>query len=120
MPTIHPLPLAKKIPFTYSKPQVIRLMSQIPQRHFPRTGYHNKERLRLVDTYAQYDREQLKPDIDIEESANQAFSSGNTGPQRRVARMGHDHKTDVIFFSICFTKCSRNENNFFLNENVFV
>jgi len=31
--TIHPLLLAKKIPFTYLKPQVIRLMSQIPQRH---------------------------------------------------------------------------------------
>jgi len=31
MRTIHPLLLAKKIPFT----QVIRLMSQIPRRHFP-------------------------------------------------------------------------------------
>jgi len=51
-------------------------------------GYHNKERLRLVYTYAQYDRELLEPDIDIGESANQAFSSGNTGPEQRVARMG--------------------------------
>ena len=56
----------------------------------PSIGYrcHNKERLRLVYTYAQYDRELLEPDIDIGESANQAFSSGNTGPEQRVARMG--------------------------------
>jgi len=36
MGTIHPLLLAKKIPFTYSKPQVVRLMSGIPQTHFPK------------------------------------------------------------------------------------
>jgi len=35
---------------------------------------------------AQYDRELLEPDIDTGESANQAFSSGNTGPHRRVAQ----------------------------------
>ena len=49
---------------------------------FSRIGYHDKERLRLVYTYAQYDRELLKPDIDTGESPNQAFSSGKTGPQR--------------------------------------
>jgi len=53
---------------------------------------HNKERLRLVYTCTQYDHELPEPDIDKWESANQAFSSGNTGPQmRRVARMDHDH-----------------------------
>jgi len=36
MCTIHPLVLDKKIPCTCSKPQVIRLMSQIPQRHLPK------------------------------------------------------------------------------------
>ena len=36
MRKIHPLLIAKKIPFTYSKPQVIRLMSQIHQRHSPK------------------------------------------------------------------------------------
>jgi len=109
------------VPFTYSKPQVIRLMSQIPQRQIPqRIGCHNKERLRLVYRYAQYDRELLEPDIDIGESANQAFSSENPGPQRKVAHMGQDHKTDVIFFRfICEVfpkqkwKCFRNENTFF-------
>ena len=40
--------------------------------------------------YTQYDRELLEPDIYIEKPANQALSSGNTGLQRRVARMGHD------------------------------
>jgi len=34
--TIHPLLLAEKIPSTYSKPQVRRFLSQIPQRDFPR------------------------------------------------------------------------------------
>jgi len=59
----------------------------------------------------QYDRELLEPDIDIGEFANQALSSGNTaGHQRRVARMGHDHKTDAIFFSICFAECFRNKS----------
>jgi len=91
MRTIHPLLLARKIPFTYSKPQVIRIMSQIPQRHFP------KERFRLVYKYAQCDRELLELDIDKGESAKKAFSSGNTGPQGRVARMGHNHKTNAIF-----------------------
>jgi len=46
--------------------------------------------------YAQYDRELLEPDIDIGESANQALSSENTGPQWRVACVGHDHKTNAI------------------------
>jgi len=78
----------------------------------PRIGYDNKEMLRLVYTYAQYDRKLLEPDIDIGESANQTFSSGNIGPQRRVAPMGHDHKTDAIF-SICFTKCFRNKSEVF-------
>ena len=36
----------QKIPLTNAKPQVIRLMSQISRRHFPRKGYH-KERLSL-------------------------------------------------------------------------
>jgi len=97
-------------------------MSQIPQRHFPRIDYdkiHNKERLRLVYMYAQYDSEQLWPD-NIGESANQVFSSGNTGPQPRVARMGHDHKTDAIFFRLVSRSVSETKIIFFLNENVFI
>ena len=90
----------------------------------PRIGYH-KERpslhVRAILSRA------AEPDIDIGESANQAFSSGNTGPQRRVARMGHDEKTDAIF-SVYFTKCfrSKSENvsetkiKIFWNENVFI
>jgi len=58
---------------------------------------------RQAQTYAaQYGRELLEhatePDIDIGKSANEAFSNGNTGPQRRVARMGHDLKIDAICF----------------------
>jgi len=34
----------------------------------PSIGYHSKEKLRLVYTYAQYDRELLEPDTDIGES----------------------------------------------------
>ena len=75
----------------------------------PRIGYHNKERLGLVYTYSQYDRELMKLDINIGESANQAFWSGSIGPQRRVASMGNDHKTDDIF-SVCYTKCFRNKS----------
>jgi len=56
----------------------------------------------LTHFWAQYDRELLEPDIDIGESANQAFSSGNTGPQGRMARMGHDDKTDAIFFDLVY------------------
>jgi len=99
-------------------------MSQIPQRHFPKDRL--SQGLRLVYTYAQYDRELLQPDIDIEEFANQAFSSGNTGPQRRVARMGHNLKTDAIFFNFfakCFrnkSECFRNESNIFQNKNLFI
>ena len=91
-------------------------MSQIPQRHFPkhRSSQQGKTWLvytsashssqptnnnRQAQTYAQYDRELLEPDIDIGEYANQAFSSGNTGPQKGVACMGHDDKTDAIFCS---------------------
>jgi len=36
------------------------------------------------------------------QSAKQAFSSGNTGPQRRVARMGHDQKIWCDLLSKCF------------------
>jgi len=54
----------------------------------------------------EYDRELLELDIDIRESANQAFLGGNTGPQRRVARMGHDHKTDAIFFRFVLRRVS--------------
>jgi len=105
MRTIHPLFLAKKIPFTYSKPQVFVLCHKSLKDISPRIGYHNKERLRLVYMSTQYDRELLEPDIDIGEFPNQAFSSGNTGPQRRVARMGHDRKTDAIVFrSVSKTK----------------
>jgi len=56
--------------------------------------------------------------INIGESANQAFSSGNTGPQRRVARMGHDHKTDAIFFR--FVLRSVSESKIKLKNKVFV
>jgi len=73
-------------------------VSQIPQRNFPRIVDYHKERLRLVYTYAQYDRELLEQDIDIGESAYQVFSGGNTSPQRRVAYMSHDRKSDSIFF----------------------
>jgi len=101
------------------------LCHKSPKDISPRIGYHNKERLKLVYTYAQYDRELLEPDIDIRESANQTFSSRNTGPQRRVAHMGHDHKTDAIFFDLYYEvfpkqkwKCFRDENKIFWNENV--
>jgi len=90
-------------------------------------GYHNKERLRLVYTYAQYDRELLEPDIDIGESANQAFSSGNTGPEQRVARMGPRPQNWCDFFDLFYEgfpkqkwKCWQNENKIFWNENVFI
>jgi len=124
MRTIHALLLAKKIPFTYSKREVIRLTSQIPQRHFPKdmlsqqrktqTSLHVRAiRSRATGAAHRHRRMQIKP-----------FSNGNTGPQRRLARVGHDHKTDAIF-SICFTKCLRNKIEsvsntkiIFLNENV--
>jgi len=121
MCTIHPLLLAKKMPFAFSKPQVTRLMSQIPHRHFLKnrssqqgktwtsivcmSASHSSQPTnnnRQAQTYAQCGRELLKPDIDIGKPANQAFSSGNTGPRPRVARMGHDHKTDAIFFDLFY------------------
>jgi len=67
-------------------------------------------------------------DIDIRESANQAFSSGNTGPQRSVARMhGPQPEKLMRFFSKCFWfsffcakwKCFRNEKIFFLKRKYF-
>ena len=64
------------------------------------------------------------------ESANQTFSSGNTGPQRRVARNRHGPPPQkwCDIFSICFKKCFRNKSEsvsetnikFFQNENVFI
>jgi len=50
---------------------------------------------------AQYDLKLLEPDIDIGESANQAFSSGNTGPKRRVARMTTPAKL-MRFFDLSY------------------
>ena len=84
--TIHPLPLAKKIPFPYSKPQVIRLMSQIPQRHFPKARLSQQGKAQTSLHVRAIRLRATEPDIDIGESANQALSSGNTGPQRKVAR----------------------------------
>jgi len=92
-------------------------------------GCHNKERLRLVYKYAQYDRELPEPYIYIIESDNQAFSSGNTGPQRRVAGMHRPRPQNWCeFFSICFTKCFRYKSEsvsetkieFFWNVIVFI
>ena len=90
--------LGQKVTFTYSEPQVIRLMSQIPQRLILGVV----ERLRLGYTYAQHDRELLERDIDIGQSAKQAFSRGNTGPQRRVARMGTTTKLMRFIFNLYF------------------
>jgi len=74
-------------------------------------------KLRLVYTHAQHERELLEPDIDIEEFPNQAFASGNTGPQRRVARMGHNLETDAIFFNFFTNKIFLKRKSFYL-ENI--
>ena len=67
-----------------------------------------------------------EPNIDIGESAKQAFSSGNTGPQRRVARTVDDEKTDAIFCDLFYEvfpkqkwKCFRNKNTIFLKRKCF-
>jgi len=72
---------------------------------------------RQARTYAQCGRELLKPDIDIGESVNQAFSSGNICPRPRVARMGHDHKTDAIIFDLFYEVFPKQKWACFLNEN---
>jgi len=115
MRTIHPLLLAKRIPLTYSKPQVIRLTSlglvYTSASHSSQPTNNNRQAL----TYAQYDRELLEPDIDI---GNQAFSSGNTGPQKRVnACMGHDDKTDAIVLRFVLQNVSETKVKVFRNEN---
>jgi len=51
------------------------------------------EKKSQAQTYVQYQRELLEPDLGIGESANQAFSSRNTGALRRLARMDHDQKS---------------------------
>ena len=112
MRTIHPFLLAKKIPFTYSKPQVIRLMSQILQRHFP--------------------KDWLSPQGKTQTSLHvRAIRSRPTGTRHRHRRIC---KSNLLkwkhwlstkggtprpqnwcdFFSICFTKCFRNKS-----ESVF-
>jgi len=52
--------------------------------------------------------------------------SGNTGPQQTVARMGHDHKTDAIFFDLFHEVFPKQKwvfpkRNYFLkNENALI
>ena len=65
--------MVKKMPFTYYKRTSYGLCHKSLKDISPRIGCHNKERLRLVYTYAQYDCELLETDIDVGESANQAF-----------------------------------------------
>jgi len=96
MRTIHPLLLAKKMPFTHSKSQVIRLMSHIPQKQFPGIGYHNKERLRLVYTSAQYDPEMLEPNIDIGESANPSLLKWKHWPSTEGGTHGRDERSHIF------------------------
>ena len=100
MRTIYPLLLAKKIPFTYSTQQVVSLTSQIPQRYFPkcRSSQQGKTQNGL-HVRAKWSRAS-EPDIDVAESANQVFSSGNIGPQKRVARIGQDKKLMRFFFDL--------------------
>ena len=74
MRTTHPLLLAKKIAFPTLNHKLHVLYHKSPKDISSRIGYYSKEKLRLVYTYAQYDRELMEPDIDIGESANQAFS----------------------------------------------
>jgi len=113
MRTIHPLLLAKTIPLTYSKPQVIRLMSlglvYTSSSHSLQSTNNNRQ----AQMYAQYDRELLESDIDKGGYANQAFSSGNTDPEKRVACMGHDDKTDAIVLRFVLQNVSETKVNVF-------
>jgi len=73
-------------------------MSQIPQRHFPKDRLSQGKTQTSLHVRAIRSRATGARHRHRRESANQAFSSGNTGPQRRVEHMGDDHKTDAIFF----------------------
>ena len=68
------------------------------------------EKKSQAQTYVQYQRELLEPDLGIGESANQAFSSRNTGALRRLARMDHDQRSWCDCFPICFTFFLQNES----------
>jgi len=68
---------------------------------------------RQAQMYAQYDRELLESDIDKGGYANQAFSSGNTDPEKRVACMGHDDKTDAIVLRFVLQNVSETKVNVF-------
>ena len=52
--------------------------------------------------YAKIRSRATEADIDVGEFTHQAFSSRNIGPQRSVARMGHDEKSDTIFFDLFY------------------
>ena len=119
MRTIHPFLLTKKYHALTPNHKLYVLCHKSLKDISPRIGYNNKERLRLVYTNAHYDRELLEPDIDTGESANQAFSSGNTGPQRRVARMVTTTKL-MRFFRFVLWSVSKTKIKFFQNENVFI
>jgi len=115
MRTIHPLLLGKKKLFTYSNlsHKLYALCHKSLKDISPRIRYHSNERLRLVYTYAQHDRGLLEPYTNIGESANQAFSTGNTSPQRMLARMGHDQKSEVIFFDLFYEVFPKRKKKFF-------
>jgi len=91
-------------------------------------GYHNKERLRLVYTYAQYDRELLEPDIDIGENLQIKPSQVETLALNGGWNTWATTTKPMRFFSISSSKCFRNKSdsvsetkiNFFSNENVFI
>ena len=120
MRTIHPLLLGKKKLFTYSNlsHKLYALCHKSLKDISPRIRYHSNERLRLVYTYAQHDRELVEVNIDAGESTNQALSSGNAGPQRRLARMGHDQKSEVIFFDLFYEVFPKRKKKI-LNLNCF-
>jgi len=123
MRTIHPLLLAKKIPFTYSKPQVIRLMPQIPQRHFPKDrlsqGKTQSTRTRntIASCWARHRHRRICKSSLLKRKHWPSTEGGTHGARR---------KNWCDFFGLFYEvfpkqkwKCFRNKNKNFLKRKCF-
>jgi len=115
------------MPFTYSEPQVTRLMSQIPQRHFPndrssqqgktQTSLHVRA-IRSRATGARLRHRRICKSSLIKWKHWPSTEGGTQGPQPQ-------NWCDFFqFFCQVFRKqtwkCFRDKNIFFKFENVFI
>jgi len=79
----------------------------------PRIGYHNKERLRLTYTYAQYDRELLEPDKDISTICKSTLLTWKQWPSTEVGTHGPQPENWYDFFRFVLRSVSLTKVKFF-------